>query len=169
MYKVYRLLDRKGECLTILEISIKLASEENPFGQVTDGFLRVRGRLDVATWAWPSHHSNWAEDTSMAIANYVPPFRSISSVQNPMRFEVCPSEDKPSLIYLDDVTKDPVSQQAFFLPVYVQSTKYTSQLEGLLLLPLPCGRFVRIGKMSIGDGRVEEILNCLMERELTII
>lgn len=163
----YELPNSQCESLSILDASITLANPENPFGQAKDGFLRVRGRLGMATWISPDTPANWIENTSVSIANYLPPVRTDSGIQHPRSFEVCPSNDGCASILLNDVTESSERHQAFFLPIVLSSHRS----EGLLLLSLPCGRFVRIGMMSIWDQnqRVKEILNSFIERELTII
>jgi hypothetical protein len=170
MYEVHKLLHHKGECLRILDVNITLASGKNPFGQVTGGSLLVRGKLGLATWTWPCIGRNWTEDADVFISNNLRPLQANYRLQHSKRFLLSSSEDEPTSIYLDDVTQKtgPVCQQAFFLPIYIQSSEWVRDLEGLLLLSVGEGRFTRIGKLTTMDERVDEILGCLVEREVTI-
>jgi len=170
MYEVHKLLHRKGECLDILDVNMTLASGKNPFGQVTGGSLLVRGKLGLATRIWPCIGRNWTEAADVFISNNLQPLQVNYRLQHSKRFLLSPSEDEPTSIYLDDVTEKmgPVCQQAFFLPIYIQSSGLVRDLEGLLLLSVGEGQFTRVGKLTTTEERVDEILSCLVERVVTI-
>jgi len=153
------------DLLTIIKTEISLASESNLFGQITGGFLRVRGKMCAVCWV----KVPFMERKTHGPASYVCTISITQSQRSLASFEVtditrngswCPSID------LDNAADSlDVLQQSFFLPVSLYL-----HLWGLLLVQLPCGKFVRIGVMCIASNtETETSFESLAEAEYTII
>jgi hypothetical protein len=172
MREVFNLLKLKGECATVLDIGIDLVTPTDPFGQVKSGWIRLRGKVGVASWKWTKSEDNWTEETPILLTNYIPPFQTYTEINNPEQFYLFPENDNFTTmvsIYLDD-TIDIPCQQAFFFPIYKQSVTYGGcSADGLLLQLLPTGQFARIGKLSFTDDRMERILAAFEDRDIVII
>lgn len=168
MEENFKILDRRWECATLLNISIDLATSADPFGQVKNGWIQVRGKLGVASWG--DKHNK--ENTPVVLTNFVRLSQSYIDLDSPQEFHIVPSSGtftKQVRIYLDDAQGVPC-QQAFFMPIYKRSTVLgQDSAEGLLLQQLPSAEYVRIGKLVFEDGRREEILASFPEREIVII
>ncbi|KAI3316817.1 heterokaryon incompatibility protein-domain-containing protein [Xylariaceae sp. AK1471] len=168
MREVFKLVNQRGECATLLDVGIDLVTPSNPFGQVKSGWIRVRGRVGIASWEWTESEHSWTEETPVSLTNYVPPFQAYAEVNNPKEFHLVPENDSFTTlvsIHLDDTRGIPC-QQAFFLPIYKQSG---DSVDGLLLQLLPAGQFVRIGKLCFTDDRMETILASFEDRDVFII
>jgi hypothetical protein len=156
-------------CTTIMEYGIDLANPEDPFGQVTDGFLRVRGKLGVVTWTGTGETEDI--DVRASVTNVVP-FRSYETNQHTKQVtsihENC-KWDVKSFISLDDDESGPST--GYFLPI--QNDPEMWAFRALLLSRLPCGRFMRVGCIDLpgfpDHERKQEIYDALPEYEITII
>lgn len=172
MREVFKLLNRKGECAIILDLSIDLVMPTGPFGQVKSGWIRVKGKVGVASWTWTGSRSNSTEETPVSLTNYIPPFQAYAGTKDPKQFYLVPENDNFTTlvaIHLDD-ERSTSCQQAFFLPIYKESVTYGGDsVDGLLLKLLPTGQFVRLGQLSFTDNTMEEILSCFEDREIVII
>jgi hypothetical protein len=171
MREVFKVLNIRGECATLLDLGIDLMTPTDPFGQVKSGWIRIRGMVGVASWKWTGSEYNSTENTPILLTNYIPPFQAYSEINNPEEFYLLPENDNFTTlvsIHLDNTLGIPC-QQAFFLPIYKQSVKSGESVDGLLLQLFPTGQFARIGKLSFTDDRMERILASFEERDIVII
>jgi hypothetical protein len=171
MREVFKVLNLRGECATLLDLGIDLMTPTDPFGQVKSGWIRIRGMVGVASWKWTGSEYNSTENTPILLTNYIPPFQAYSEINNPEEFYLLPENDNFTTlvsIHLDNTLGIPC-QQAFFLPIYKQSVKSGESVDGLLLQLFPTGQFARIGKLSFTDDRMERILASFEERDIVII
>jgi hypothetical protein len=117
MREVFKLLSRRGECATLLDVGVDLVTPSNSFGQVKGGWIRIRGRVGVASWEWTESEQSWTEETPVSLTNYVPPFQAYDEVNNPVEFHLIPENGNFTTlvsIHLDDTDAYRASRHSFY-------------------------------------------------------
>jgi hypothetical protein len=160
-------------CATVLDVGVTLANSDDPFGQVTDGYLRMQGKLGVMKWSGAPEEPFYAlvqiAGADLNVLDFSTTLQPHESVQR---------RDLSAYIHVDDASADiGEGWQAYFLPIQLQNwDKLIHQddpkregIIGLLLAYLPCGNFKRLGIADIRVERFIETFDSLTDGEITII
>jgi hypothetical protein len=159
-------------CATVLDTGVTLANTDDPFGQVTDGYLHIRGRLGVMKWSCVEREPlHWLVQLAGADMNL------LTSSQPLQHHSFVERSDLYAWAAMDDAFADVrEGGQAYFLPIQLPDLESSipDELErvdinGLLLAYLPSGKFKRIGQVAMRDERAAETFETLTDCVITII
>jgi hypothetical protein len=170
--------DNSAAYMTVLDYAITLRNPEDPYGQITDAFIKVRARLGIARWSGMEYLEKQGEDVFITLL--VPDAHCRTGTPTSTR------RFSKSAIVLDH-DGDSDLEEAYFAGVSTnlgfpveevnksESSKTTttsqrdSYLGGLLLRRLACSRFERIGLLRLDLHHNDDPCVDLPEREITII
>jgi hypothetical protein len=159
-------------CATMLDIGVTLANPDDPFGQLTDGYLHIRGKLGVMKWSCVERESiHWLVQLAGADINL------LGSSQPLQHHTLTERSDRHAWTAMDDAFTDvEEGGQAYFLPIQLPDLESSIhdelervEINGLLLAYLPCGNFRRIGQVAMRDERAAETFETLTDCVITII
>lgn len=160
-------------CATITHFHITPTNPSDVYGQVDDGYIKVRGRLRLLRCTEVRLEGLPIDSNSQLLSMSVPvnvndqndaPSSSVDMVFSDLRGRV--SLDKAS----GHLQKN---DEAYFLPLlfdyYADTATRVAGLHGLLLSRRACGRFVRCGVVYLIGENLAEIFEILTEGNITII
>ena len=162
--------------LEILDIQIFLKNSEHPFGQIENGFLRIRGRLGIVFATSSGQH----DDSSLSyyITNQHEGLgeSSLAEEKKDLLVLVPASATQwqptwgPSEIAFDEDFSPSIPTNVLLIAI----DRGNRRLFGLLLTLLPSGEYARAGYLATdgfleADDRFTDMLKCLPEHELTIV
>jgi hypothetical protein len=143
--------------MDVLGYSTALKNPQDPFGQVTDGLIRVRACLAVVVLTY----------SPLGIALQAAPEDSYSSItiaNSTSRVWECH-------VWIDTID-DKGLPELYFVPVVTEvdtQSIWRRCILGLLLLCLPSSHFRRVGLVSINCGDHGDPLNNIPKRDITIV
>jgi hypothetical protein len=162
-------------CATVLDVGVVLATDDDPFGQVTEGQLHIRGKLGLMKWSGGSTEPNnipvRLTGADLDFANSSPKLLPHSFMER---------SDLRAYIIMDDfsVNQNFLKEegQAYYLPIQLPDMDSSISdflgrvnINGLLLAYLPCGKFKRIGTAEVRDETAAETFNFLTQCDIMII
>jgi hypothetical protein len=135
-------------CVTLVEIKISLADQEDAFGQVTAGHLRIRGRLGFITWKYETDGKNYFSYSSETrLSSVTLGFSDTVPTYIPKMTDR--DFDRLVDLRMDDGSIGLERCCSYLLPIQLPGPKSSIEgfqgWSGLLLAYQPCGRFKRIG------------------------
>ena len=164
--------EQKKPHLITLDYATAPANPQDPFGQVLDDFIQVRGKLGMAECAIPSESQEDVTHITLSVIDAMTAPDGAARAYEPRVFTLSNTRDtRAAAITLDVVEDNDHIREAYLLPVHTKmgSDGSKHELEALLLSRQPCGRYVRIGVAWLDADNEEEVLGSLLEHDITII
>jgi hypothetical protein len=151
--------------MDILDTATMLKNPQDPFGEVTDGFIRVRAHLATTTF---SRRSGYEFDLVLAEAPH--------DTREPLVIAPSASKRWPGSVHFDTFN-DCHLRETCFVPVYTDiyqgplgaQPERKQEMHGLLLLRLESSNYRRVGYASVFICDNEYPLHNIPKREITII
>jgi hypothetical protein len=140
-------------CATVLDVEVTLANLDDPFGQITDGYLHIRGKLGVMKW------SGAQEEPSLALIQLAGADLNFLGFSTTLRHHALVQRMDLSIICMDDeFVAIGEGWQAYFLPILLPEWNglmhhdpKRMSISGLLLAYFPCGNFKQSGTVNSKD------------------
>ena len=170
IWDVYCTLDRRGECISDLEVEVTHL-DENTTGQILSGSIKLLGKLGTMSWTWDETDLRSASLSSLTVSRTATRLSEyVEMATDNLTWDIEVGPGSVSHVWLDDLSVDILSTAAFFLPIYLQASDYVQEMEGLLLLRSDSDdRFTRIGKFTTEYWKVHEIYDALDKYSVVII
>jgi hypothetical protein len=166
---------QKQSHVVILSHATSLANPQDPFGQVIDGFIKLRSKLGMAEWIYEPGLVVTRLTISVIDALDAPgdPPRVCTGRRLEMNRTLGEGIYTQAAIQIDSVEHETL-RKVYYLPLYTSmglghASDWKNEIEALLLLRRPCGRYVRVGVARLDADNEEELLGSLLEHEITII
>jgi hypothetical protein len=139
---------------TILDVGVTLANLDDPFGQITDGYLHIRGKLGVMKW------SGAQEEPSLARVQPAGADLNLLGFSTTLRHHASVQRMDLSMICMDDESVAiGEGWQAYVLPLLlpernglIHHDPKRLSISGLLLAYLPCEDFKQSGTENSKDS-----------------
>ncbi|KAH7397013.1 heterokaryon incompatibility protein-domain-containing protein [Phaeosphaeria sp. MPI-PUGE-AT-0046c] len=151
-------------CCTIIGAQVTLVNKDDPYGQISGGWVHIRGRLCLMQWGQRHDYApyRWAGRLLAIDPRSLNPLSELADTVETSGISV--------YVTLDNSENErEKAGHAVFLPMRLYDREAPKELiSGLLVSRLPCGNFVRIGIASVYDKHMSYI-EAFAEQEITII
>jgi hypothetical protein len=152
----------EGACLAILEVNVILDNIKSTFGQPTDGFLRVRGKVGKLYRDFPVTEEHWWNGISSFVLTDLPssqekfdPMEDPDDTPGIISVDDIDFEYLSTEVHLDDVSGKPNYGRAHFLSVEIEVSENIAEeegefnkLDGLLYGKSRSEKFIRLGEIQ---------------------